>query len=123
MDTDTYGSRLRALRNTSGLSQTAIAEIVGVTQSAINRYENNQSEPVYRILTWYSDYFDVSLDYILCRTDKPQGRNYDYEPNSIKEKMKNRQEWARFIEACFEPNSPMNEKLKQAILRMSGGDA
>jgi transcriptional regulator with XRE-family HTH domain len=96
--------------------------MVGVTQSAINRYENNQSEPVYRILVWYADYFDVSLDYILCRTDKPQGATFDYEPSAIKEKMRDKQAWMQFIEMCFDPNSPMNEKLKQAILNMSGGD-
>jgi len=118
---DTYGSRLKSLRSAADLTQTKLASMIGVTQSAINRYENSQSEPIYRILNWYADHFDVSLDYILCRTDKPQGKVYEYEPNGIKEKMKDNREWAQFIEACFEPNSPMNEKLKQAILNMSGG--
>jgi len=119
---DTVGDRLRALRNTVHLSQKAIAGILGVTQSAINRYENNESEPVFRIMLWYADYFDVSMDYLFCRTDKPQGKLYHYEPSSMKEKMKDKREWAQFIEACFEAGSPMNEKLKQAILAMSGDE-
>jgi len=116
------GNRLKALRNSTGLSQQAFAEIAGSTQSSINRFENNQSEPPYRVLTWYCDYFDVSADFLLCRTDKPQGKLYQYEPEDMKKRMQNKEEWQQFIEACFEPNSPLNEKLKQAILNMSGGE-
>ena len=116
---DTVGDRLRTLRNSVHLSQKAIAGLLSVTQSAINRYESNESEPVFRIMLWYADYFDVSMDYLFCRTDKPQGKLYHYEPSSMREKMKDKREWAQFIEACFEPGSPMNEKLKQTILGMS----
>jgi transcriptional regulator with XRE-family HTH domain len=119
---DTVGDRLRALRNSIHLSQKAIAGILGVTQSAINRYESNESEPVFRIMLWYADYFDVSMDYLFCRTDKPQGKLYHYEPSSMREKMKDKREWEQFIEACFEPGTPMNEKLKQTILGMSGDE-
>jgi len=119
---DTVGDRLRALRNSAHLSQKAIAGLLGVTQSAINRYESNESEPVFRIMLWYADYFDVSMDYLFCRTDKPQGRLYHYEPSSMREKMKDKREWAQFIEACFEPGTPMNEKLKQTILGMAGDE-
>ena len=118
----TVGERLRVLRKGVQFSQKAIAELQGVTQSAINRYENNESEPAFRIMLWYADYFDVSMDYLFCRTDKPQGKLYHYEPSSMKEKMKDKKEWEQFIEACFEPNTPMNEKLKQAILAMSGDE-
>jgi transcriptional regulator with XRE-family HTH domain len=119
---DTVGDRLRTLRSTVHLSQKAIAGILGVTQYAINRYESNESEPVFRIMLWYADYFDVSMDYLFCRTDKPQGKLYHYEPSSMREKMKDKREWAQFIEACFEPGTPMNEKLKQTILSMSGDE-
>lgn len=118
---DTIGTRLKLLRTSVNLSQKALAELTGVTQSAINRYENDQSEPAYRVLLWYADYFDVSLDYIFCRTDSPQGKLYKHEPNALKEKMENKADWEQFVQACFEPNSPMNAKLKEAILNMAGG--
>lgn len=118
---DTIGTRLKSLRTSVDISQKALAALTGVTQSAINRYENGQSEPAYRVLLWYADYFDVSLDYIFCRTDSPQGKLYNHEPNVLKEKMENKADWEQFVQACFEPNSPMNAKLKEAILNMAGG--
>ena len=111
---DTMGSRLKALRAGTGLSQKALADKAGTIQSAINRYENDTSELPYRMLLWYADYFDVSLDYLFCRTDKPQGRLYEYKPKIASEEMK------QFVDMCFDPNSPMNDRLKQTLLEMLG---
>lgn len=111
---DTVGSRLKALRAITGLSQQALADIAGTKQSTLNRYENDASELPYRILLWYADYFDVSLDYIFCRTDKPQGRLYDFRPQTTKET----EQMKAFIEMCFDPKSPMSDKLKQTLLEM-----
>ena len=61
---ETVGSRIRTLREGSGFTQKRIAETIGVVQSAINRYENNHSDAPYKVLLWYADYFDVSMDYI-----------------------------------------------------------
>ena len=36
-------------------------------------------------------------------------------------KMNDPEEWTRFVEACFEPGTPMNAKLKEVILDMAGG--
>jgi len=115
---DTIGTRLRALRAITGLSQQAFADLAGSKQSTINRYENDESELPYRMLLWYADYFDVSLDYIFCRTDDPQGKLYKNESLALRERVANKAEWRQFIEACFEPNSPMNAKLKEAIINM-----
>ena len=71
----TIGNRLKALRESIGKSQAFIAKEIGtVAQPAIFRYENGQSDVPNDILLWYADYFDVSLDYIFGRTDKPQGK-------------------------------------------------
>lgn len=72
--------RLRHLRESVKLSQVKMAEIVGVKQSSLNRYELNQASPTFETLTRYADYFDVSLDYIFGRTDNPQGKLYEYKP-------------------------------------------
>ena len=116
------GKRLKELRMGMGLAQSALAKIVGTTQSSINRYEQEDSQAPYKVLLWYADHFDVSMDYIFGRTDQPQGKLYDYQPEKIKEKLANKQDWNEFVEACFEPGSPMNEKLKEMILKMAGGD-
>ena len=112
------GERLKILREGVGLSQTKIAKLAGATQSSINRYENNVANPTIRVLLWYADYFDVSLDYIFGRTEKPQGKIYDFMP-----KIESNKEMRLFIEMCFDPNSPMSEKLKDTLLQMmNGGD-
>ena len=61
------GSRLRALRESIGISQAKFADVIGSTQSSINRYENGQATPTVELLRKYADYFDVSMDYIFAR--------------------------------------------------------
>lgn len=108
------GKRLKALRESIGFSQVKMAQALGSTQSSINRYENGQSSPSVELFRRYADYFDVSLDYIFARTDKPQGETYHFKPKAAPE----REELRRFIEMCFDPQSPMNEKLKETLFRM-----
>lgn len=108
----TIGKRLKELRATTGKSQQALAVLAGSTQSSINRFENDQSEAPYRILAWYADYFDVSMDYIYCRTDKPQGKLYEFKPKIPIN------DFAQFVEMCFEKSSPMSERLKQSIMTL-----
>ena len=56
----------------------------------------------------------MSLDYIFGITDKPQGTLYEYKPKIAEESEKMR----RFIEMCFDPNSPMNDRLKETLIFM-----
>ena len=98
------------------LSQMKMAEIVGVKQSSLNRYELNQASPTFETLTRYADYFDVSMDYIFGRTDNPQGKLYEYKPRV----EQNDPEMRKFVEMCFDPKSPMNKRLKETLLQMLG---
>jgi len=113
------GERLRRLRESLNLSQARIAEIAGSNQSSINRYEHGQSEAPYRILLWYADYFDVSLDYIFGRTDSPEGTIYKNQPTFLKKKIVHGEEFKEFIEACFDPRSPMHDKLKDMMISLA----
>ena len=107
--------RLAELREGVKLSQAKLAaEFDGVDQPAIFRYENALSFPPYKVLIQYADFFDVSLDYIFGRTDKPQGKLYDFQPKI----MKNNQQMRELIEMCFDPNSPANAKLKEILFEM-----
>ncbi len=112
------GKRLKRLRESTGLSQAKFAELMNSTQSSINRYEHGQSIIPIPMLRRYADYFDVSLDYIFARTDKPQGKTYEFKP---KIKAEN-EEMRRFIEMCFDPQSPVSEKLKETLLKMMEGE-
>ncbi len=61
--------RLKQLREKKGLSQRALAELVGVTQQSINKYENHDIEPDIRTLILLADCFDTSVDYLIGCTD------------------------------------------------------
>ena len=106
--------RIRALRESVGLSQAKIAQLLDSKQASINRFEHNQSEPPLALLCRYADFFDVSLDYIFGRTDQPQGKLYEYRPAYSPE----REDMRRFTEMCFEPGSPANAKLKEMLLNI-----
>ncbi|WP_147539014.1 helix-turn-helix domain-containing protein [Anaerotruncus rubiinfantis] len=112
------GKRLKDLREGVKLSQVKLAEILGTQQSSINRYETGQSTPGPEVFLRYADYFDVSMDYIYCRTDQPQGKLYNYQPQLLQEKAAQSAEMREFIEMCFDPKSPVNEKLKAALFRL-----
>ena len=110
------GERLRTLRNGLRISQLKMSELVGTTQACINRYETGVSAPPLWVLMWYADHFDVSMDYIFGRTDKPQGKMYKYRPKI----GENDVELQRFVEMCFDPTSPINEQLKETLVKMLG---
>ena len=112
------GQRLRALREGVRLTQVNMAEILGVQQSRINRYETGQSTPSPEVFVKYADYFDVSMDYLYCRTDKPQGKLYYYQPQALKAKTEQSREMREFIEMCFDPQAPVNQRLKEALFRI-----
>ena len=113
---------LKSLRVSAGYSQKELAEISEITnQSTVAKIELANGEPSNKLLRWYANHFDVSLDWIFGRCEKPQGKLYNYEPDILRSKMENKEEWAQFVKACFEPNSALNAKLQEAILRLSTG--
>lgn len=60
---------LKKLRQNAGLSQQQLANIIMVSQQSINKYENHNVEPDTGTLIKIADFFDVSLDYLIGRTD------------------------------------------------------
>lgn len=60
---------LKLLRNNANISQQKLSEILLVTQQSINKYENHDVEPDISTLIRIADYFNVSIDYLVGRTD------------------------------------------------------
>ena len=112
--TKEMGRRLKALRESIMLSQEKLAKELGSAQSSINRYENAQSTPPVALFIAYADYFDVSMDYLYGRTDKPQGKLYEYKPKTTIDNPQMRQ----FIEMCFDPDSPVSGKMKETLFEV-----
>jgi transcriptional regulator with XRE-family HTH domain len=117
--------RMLTLRTGVNLSQLKLSKALGISQAAVNRYERNQSAVTDTVLLKYADYFDVSADYILGRTDKPEGTVFNNEPTHLKLNAIREDEWEDFVEACFDPRSPMNKKLKEMMFKLAegGGDS
>lgn len=63
--------RLKEIRKNRGISQLKLALDLSMTQNSISRYESGVREADYATLIKIADYFDVSLDYLLERTDNP----------------------------------------------------
>ena len=61
--------RLKELRAKKGISQLKLALDLNTNQNTISRYETGEREADYAMLIAIANYFDVSLDYILGRTD------------------------------------------------------
>ena len=63
--------RLKELRKSRGVTQLKLALDLSMSQNTISRYESGQHEADYATLIRIADYFDVSIDYLLGRTDDP----------------------------------------------------
>ena len=64
--------RLKELREERKISQLKLAMDLNLNQNSISRYENGAREADYKTLIMLADYFNVSIDYLLERTDNPE---------------------------------------------------
>lgn len=64
-------ANLKKLRNEHGYSQKALADMLGITQQAIYKYENLSVEPDIRTLILLADIFNVTVDYLIGREHEP----------------------------------------------------
>lgn len=64
--------RLKELREKKNISQLKLALDLNMNQNSISRYETGSRQADYKTLIAFADYFNVSIDYLLERTDKPE---------------------------------------------------
>lgn len=64
-------TRIKELREEKNITQLKMAMDLGMNQNSISRYENGTRQADYDTLIQLADYFSVSIDYILCRTNNP----------------------------------------------------
>lgn len=65
-------SRLKQLRLNNNLLQSDIAESLNTTKQTVSRWETGDRFPTIPALYALADYFDVSVDYLIGRTDTPK---------------------------------------------------
>jgi len=65
-------NNLRKLRKEHNLTQVALQMQTGIEQALLSKFENGERIPPTESLIILADFYNVSIDYILGRTDKPE---------------------------------------------------
>lgn len=65
-------NNLRTLRKSRGYTQIALQMKTGVEQALLSKFERGERTPPTETLVRLADFYDVSIDYILCRTENPK---------------------------------------------------
>jgi len=68
---DYMQNNLRKLRKEHNLTQVALQMHTGIEQALLSKFENGERVPPTESLLILADFYNVSIDYILCRTDNP----------------------------------------------------
>lgn len=64
-----FGEKIRALRTEKGLTQTQLADKVGLVKGSISAYEQGKKYPSVEVLIKLCSVFDVSSDYLIGLSD------------------------------------------------------
>ena len=67
-----FSERLVDLRRSNGLTQRQLAHGTGLSEIGIHSYEGRLRQPAYKQLLSLANFFNVSLDYLVGRTDNPE---------------------------------------------------
>lgn len=100
---DTFNTRIKQLREDKGLTQEELAKALGIARPTLASWEIGRREPDFETTTKIADFFGVSVDYLLGRTD---------DPRSLKEKV---------FDPTYEPTEvDLEELLQIADIRFMG---
>ncbi len=69
---DIMKNNLKKLRKESGLTQLSLQMKTGIEQALLSKYETGDRIPPTETLVILADFYNVSIDYLLCRTDNPE---------------------------------------------------
>ena len=70
----TTAERIKQLRKKKGISQSELAEVIGVKNNTVSTWERGTRKPDFEALNLLRDYFEVSFEYILGSSDKEEAR-------------------------------------------------
>lgn len=65
-------NNLKFLRKSRGYTQVALQIKTGIEQALLSKFENGERVPPTETLFRLAEFYNVSIDYILCRTDNPE---------------------------------------------------
>ncbi|WP_068983901.1 helix-turn-helix domain-containing protein [Lysinibacillus xylanilyticus] len=71
-----FHERLKKLRENEKITREHLASSLGITYSALSKYETGKREPDFELLQKIANYFKVTTDYLLCVSDEPSPVNH-----------------------------------------------
>lgn len=69
---DGMKTNLKKLRENRKMTQIAVQMATGIEQALLSKFENGERVPPTETLIRLADFYNVSMDYIMCRTDKSE---------------------------------------------------
>jgi transcriptional regulator with XRE-family HTH domain len=99
-----YGQRLRELRKESGKTMKEFGKIFNLAESTISGYETESRRPDMDIMQKFADYHDVSIDYIMGRSNiknpdkQPEGRFFYDLGNASEEDLDELENYFKFMQ-------------------------
>lgn len=98
---------LKKLRAKKGISQQQLADVIGISQQSINKYENHNIEPDINTLISLADFFQTSVDYLIGHTE------IDHVIEPVKQYDLNREE-----SKLVDDYRKLSSEEKESILRV-----
>ncbi|MCM3735564.1 helix-turn-helix domain-containing protein [Bacillus cytotoxicus] len=118
----TLGLRIRSLRDSKNLTQKMLAEKLKIPNQNLSNYERGFRQPDYETLEKIADFFEVSTDYLLGRTDKKELSSNALPNLSAKEERdiakdleKTLEDLGNSEEALMFDGEPIDEHTKEMI--------
>lgn len=115
--------RIQLLRKSRGISQDELADKVGVSRQAVSKWESEQSTPELDKIIIISEYFDVTIDYLLKGIEAPSQQNDDYVDARIFVVISTALNFIGLIVSCaawYEEHSRMAAVIAFIFLAVSG---
>ena len=69
-----FGNHLKMVRKSNNLTQKQLADAIGATENGVQNYERGARKPTFDMLIALADALEVSLDYLVGRSDDPTRR-------------------------------------------------
>lgn len=82
------GERLKQLRLQKKISQTDLAKHFNIARSTLSQYESNTRTPSDEMKLKFAEYYNVSIDYLLGKTENTEGRLTNKDTKDIQKDLK-----------------------------------